>query len=181
MSQPPTLKIESTKGRRLFAIGISNRVLIANASRGNDTIQLASRPVPEGDEIIITLNGVPHTFTYTYARPDFDEILLRRPVGIEDFEPAAPVPVKIEKTATDSAPANAPPALEDRRASTPVGGTGAEIALYQAVSPGVRPFDSDADTLITDKPDPDLSTLIVEDGKLAPPGAPPDAPQPPPA
>jgi len=72
MSQHPTLKVESTKGRRLFAIGISNRVLIANASRGNDTIQFASRPVAEGDEIIITLNGVPHTFTYTYARPDFD-------------------------------------------------------------------------------------------------------------
>lgn len=167
MSQHPTLQIESTKGRRLFAVGIVNRVLIANATRGNDTIQFASRTVPEGDEIIVTLNGVPHTFTYTYARPDFDEILLRRPVGIDDFEPVAvPVPVKVETTGKDI-----PIATVDRRASTPVGGSGNDIAVNQAVSPGVRPFDSDSDTLITDKPEPDLNTLVVEDGKLTPPDA----------
>jgi len=86
------------------------------------------------------------------------------------------VPVRIEKTGRDAAA----PVLEDRRASTPVGGTGTDIDLYQAVSPGVRPFDSDSDTLITDKPEPDLSTLIVEDGKLAPP-PPPPRPELPPA
>jgi hypothetical protein len=169
MSQPPTLKIESTKGRRLFAVGISNRVLIANASRGSDSIQFASRPVQGGDEIIITLNGVPHSFTYTYAKPDFDEILLRRPVGIDDFEPiVAPVPVKMDRVQREK------PAYDGQDArSAPIGGTGSDILVNQGLSPGVRPFDSSSDKLASENPHNDLSTLIVEGGKISASNAPP--------
>ena len=171
MSQPPTLTIESTKGRRLFAVGVSNRVLIANASRETDSIQFASRPVPEGDEIVITLNGVPHTFTYTPAKPDFDEILLRRPVGIEDLAPVqAPVPVKVERARRERP---VTPIEDDRRTSTPVDGTGTEIMLYQAMSPGVRPFDPNSDELIDERPNPSLTTLMLQDGKITPVDAPP--------
>lgn len=169
MSDVPTLKIESTKGRRLFAVGISNRVLIANASRGSDTIQFASRPVPEGDEIIITLNGVAHSFTYTYAKPDFDEILLRRPVGIDDFEPIkVPVPVKVDRVQRQK------PGQDGKDArSSPIGGTGSDILVNQELSPGVRPFDGSADKLLSENPNADLSTLIVEGGKISTSNAPP--------
>jgi hypothetical protein len=171
MSHTPTLTIESTKGRRLFVVGVSNRVLIANASRDSDTIEFASRPVPEGDEIVITLNGVPHAFTYAYAKPDFDEILLRRPVSAKDLAPPeVPVPVKVERSWGER-----PPEFvgDERHASPHVGGTGGEIMLHQAMSPGVRPFDPNTDEMIDEPPNPSLTTLMLQDGKIGPVDAPP--------